>query len=226
MWDRLSMFMAEKWLVGASVVVNGSTEALSPEGLLNVHHRSCTRVCGGADVVLIILPPMPAAETRVRRAQSGGAGRGEACPAAQSLGQDGVERQVERQRPRLVLTRAHRNSLSLSLFQPLAPAHLAPSRFGVPTQARLNYKPDNDGLFWMGLQDFVTHFNRLYVCRYICASSRREPLCLYLQLLLTHDAAQALPRCLRGQVASNRRCWRVEGAERWRVMISPRQEGP
>src|SRR5690349_17321839 len=46
MWDRLSMFMAEKWLVGASVVVNGSTEALSPEGLLNVHHRSCARVCG------------------------------------------------------------------------------------------------------------------------------------------------------------------------------------
>jgi hypothetical protein len=45
MWDRLSMFMAEKWLVGASVVVNGSTEALSPEGLLNVRHHSRAHVC-------------------------------------------------------------------------------------------------------------------------------------------------------------------------------------
>lgn len=86
-----------------------------------------------------------------------------------------MERQVERQRPRLVLlTRAHRNSLSLSL---------SCSHFHLPTspltsrrvpQARLNYKPDNDGLFWMGLQDFVTHFNRLYVCRYVSAPQQRE----------------------------------------------------
>ena len=32
-------------------------------------------------------------------------------------------------------------------------------------QAKLGHTPGNDGLYWMNLQDFVTHFNRLYGCR-------------------------------------------------------------
>jgi hypothetical protein len=65
---------------------------------------------------------------------------------------------------------------SLSLSPSCSHFHLPTSPLTsrrVP-QARLNYKPDNDGLFWMGLQDFVTHFNRLYVCRYVSAPQQRE----------------------------------------------------
>jgi hypothetical protein len=112
MWDRLSMFMAEKWLVGASVVVNGSTEALSPEGLLNKHAY-------------------------------------------------GVLKVVELDGEKLIQLRNPWGKTEWNgKWSDNDPVWSSPE-----LTARLNYKPDNDGLFWMGLQDFVTHFNRLYVCR-------------------------------------------------------------
>jgi hypothetical protein len=59
LWERLSLFMDEKWLVGTSMVVEGNTEDLTTQGLLNV--RSCFSllflwcVCGRACVRVRVL---------------------------------------------------------------------------------------------------------------------------------------------------------------------------